>query len=60
MTSLVRALSAAELADLGRAKALLESPGLAIQLSNYVGAPMEYLLAKKLPGGASVRYQTPW
>jgi hypothetical protein len=53
MNSLVRALSAAERADLARAKALLESPGLAIQLSNYVGAPMEYLLAKKLPGGAS-------
>jgi hypothetical protein len=53
MNSLVRSLSAADHADLVRAKALLESPGLAIQLSNYVGAPMEYLLAKKLPGGAS-------
>lgn len=53
MTDLVRSLSAAERADLARAKKLLESPGLAIQLSNYVGAPMEYLLAKKLPGGAS-------
>ena len=53
MTALVRSLSPADLADLARAKALLESPGLAIQLSNYVGAPMEYLLAKKLPGGAS-------
>jgi hypothetical protein len=54
MNSLVRAFNEAERADLARAKALLESPGLAIQLSNYVGAPMEYLLAKKLPGGASV------
>jgi hypothetical protein len=53
MTALVRAISRAELAELARAKALLESPGLAIQLSNYVGAPVEYLLAKKLPGGAS-------
>jgi len=53
MKSLVRSISPADLADLARAKALLESPGLAIQLSNYVGAPMEYLLAKKLPGGAS-------
>ncbi|MFY2763509.1 EcsC family protein [Arenimonas sp. MALMAid1274] len=42
-------MSAADLADLARAKALLESPGLAIQLANTVGAPVEYLLAKKLP-----------
>ena len=53
MTALVRGFSPADLADLARAKALLESPGLAIQLSNYVGAPMEYLLSRKLPGGAS-------
>lgn len=52
MTALVKAINAADRADLARAKALLESPGLAIQLSNYVGAPMEYLLAKKLPGAA--------
>lgn len=54
MTALVRRISDGDLQDLARAKALLESPGLAIQLSNYVGAPMEYLLSKKLPGGASV------
>ncbi len=52
MTALVRSLSDTDLADLARAKVLLESPGLVIQLANYVGAPVEYLLAKKLPGGA--------
>jgi hypothetical protein len=53
MNALVTTASAADLADLKRAKALLETPGLAIQIANYVGAPVEYLLAQKLPGGAS-------
>lgn len=42
------ALSIAEISDLRAAKALLENPGLAAKLSNYVGAPIETGL-KKLP-----------
>ena len=53
MTALIPTAAPADLADLARAKALLESPGLAIQLANTVGAPVEYLLANRLPGGAS-------
>lgn len=53
MTALVRSLAPADLADLARARELLESPSLAIQLANAVGSPVEYLLAKKLPRAAS-------
>ncbi|HEU0152496.1 MAG TPA: EcsC family protein [Arenimonas sp.] len=53
MGALVRSLAPADLADLARAKALLESPSLAIQLANAVGSPVEYLLARKLPRAAS-------
>jgi hypothetical protein len=42
------ALSPSEISELRRAKALLEHPGLAAKVSNYVGAPIEKLL-KKLP-----------
>ncbi len=44
------ALSSAEIADLRTAKRLLETPGLAAKISNYVGAPIETgfaLLPKK-------------
>ena len=51
-TALVRTPGATELAELARARALLESPGLAVQMANLVGAPIEYLLTKKLPGAA--------
>lgn len=53
MGALVRSLAPADLADLARAKALLESPSLAIQLANAVGSPVEYLLTTKLPRAAS-------
>ncbi|HEX7338507.1 MAG TPA: EcsC family protein [Rhodanobacteraceae bacterium] len=46
------AWSDADRADLRRAKALLEHPGLAVQLANFAGAPIEYLYAKQLPGKA--------
>ncbi len=35
--------------DLAAAHALLENPGLAAQLANAVGAPIEHLLARRLP-----------
>jgi hypothetical protein len=42
------ALSTAEISDLRAAKAILENPGIAAKLSNYVGSPIEAGL-KKLP-----------
>lgn len=42
------ALSTAEINDLRAAKALLENPGLAAKVSNYIGSPIEAGL-KKLP-----------
>lgn len=53
MGALVRSLAPADLADLARAKALLESPSLAIQLANAIGSPVEYLIANKLPRAAT-------
>lgn len=53
MNALVRRPSKAELAELAQACALLESPGLAVQLANLLGAPIEYLLLRQLPRGAS-------
>lgn len=41
--------------DLAAARALLENPGLAAQLANYVGAPIERLLNERLPKGVSSR-----
>jgi len=41
-------LSAPEISDLRAAKAILENPGLAAKISNYVGTPIEMGL-KKLP-----------
>ncbi|WP_024891648.1 EcsC family protein [Luteimonas huabeiensis] len=51
--ALVPALSPRDLADLRQARALLESPGIAAQLANLVGAPVEYLLAHRLPPRAT-------
>jgi len=42
------ALSASEINDLRSAKSLLENPGLAAKISNYIGSPIEAGL-KKLP-----------
>jgi hypothetical protein len=47
------ALSAFELSELRGAKELLENPGLAAKLSNYVGTPIEKAL-KRLPDSMSV------
>ncbi|PRH82888.1 peptidase [Arenimonas caeni] len=52
MTGLVRALPEADQAELERARRLLESPGLAMQLANVIGAPIESLM-RGLPGPAS-------
>lgn len=41
--------------DLAQARALLENPGLAAQLANYVGAPIENLINKRLPASVSSR-----
>jgi hypothetical protein len=43
------ALTKNELADLRRAKALLEHPGLLIQAANLLGSPIEALLTRRLP-----------
>ncbi len=50
-------LTADDRADLARARALLEKPGLAAQLSGYLGAPIEYGL-RKLPAAVSRRLGT--
>jgi hypothetical protein len=42
------ALSPSEISELRRAKDLLENPGIAAKVSNYVGSPIEKVL-KKLP-----------
>lgn len=47
------ALDAASLDELARARALLENPGLAAQLANLVGAPLEYVMEKRLPAPAT-------
>ncbi|TKS55235.1 EcsC family protein [Luteimonas yindakuii] len=46
-------MSPQDLATLAEAREQLESPGIAAQLANLVGAPVEYLLAYKLPRGAT-------
>jgi hypothetical protein len=53
MNALVRRPTRAEFAELAEARALLESPGLAVQMANLLGAPIEYLLLRQLPRGAS-------
>ena len=48
-------LSQTDLEALKRAKALLENPGLAIQIANYVGVPVETLI-KNLPSKISHKF----
>ncbi|WP_218569726.1 EcsC family protein [Pseudomonas sp. Hp2] len=43
------------LRDLATARELLENPGLAAQLANYVGAPIESLINKRLPKSVAQR-----
>lgn len=49
VTPLVPLLGEPDLDRLRHARRLLENPGLAAQLANVVGAPMEYVMAKRLP-----------
>ena len=53
MKSLVRRPTRAEFAELAEARALLESPGLAVQMANLLSAPIEYIPLRQLPRGAS-------
>lgn len=46
-------LAPAAIEELRRARELLENPGIAAQLANLVGAPLEYVLAKRLPAPAT-------
>ena len=46
-------LSDQDHADLREAKRLLENPGIAIQIANLLGSPIEHLLAKQLPKRAT-------
>ena len=49
----VSTLDATALDELRAAHALLETPGLAAQLANLVGAPLEYVMEKRLPAPAT-------
>ncbi|AOH37520.2 EcsC family protein [Luteimonas sp. JM171] len=53
VTNLVPVLGAPELDRLRHARKLLENPGLAAQLANAVGAPMEYVMARRLPASVT-------
>jgi hypothetical protein len=46
-------LSSADLQDLARARQLLEERGLAIEIVNLLGAPIEHVLSKQLPARAT-------
>jgi hypothetical protein len=46
-------LSPQDLADIAKARRLIEEPGLAIQAANLLGAPIEHVLAKRLPKRAT-------
>ena len=46
-------LTAKDLADLQRAKALLENPGLLIQAANLLGSPIESIISRRLPKRAT-------
>lgn len=46
-------LSPQDLADIAKARRLIEEPGLAIQAANLLGAPIEHVLTKQLPKRAS-------
>lgn len=49
MNAMIPILGARELDELRRAREMLEQPGLAAQLANAVGAPLEYVLTRRLP-----------
>jgi len=49
MKELVPAMSDRDRSDLIQAKLLLENPGIAARIANFVGVPIEVLLSKKLP-----------
>jgi hypothetical protein len=51
-------LSAEDRLALRRAKTLLENPGIAIQIANLLGSPIEYVVAKKLPKRATAIIDT--
>lgn len=51
-TEILRPLPPAAQADLAQARRLLEAPGLAMQLANFIGAPIEGLMSR-LPGPAA-------
>ena len=44
-----RGLDPAALEELRHARSLLETPGIAAQLANAVGAPLEYVVTRRLP-----------
>jgi len=46
-------LDPASLDELRVARQLLETPGLAAQLANAVGAPLEYVISRRLPASAT-------
>ena len=46
-------LPAKDLADLQRAKSLLENPGLLVQAANLLGSPIESMIGKRLPKRAT-------
>ncbi|MGY0560824.1 MULTISPECIES: EcsC family protein [unclassified Luteimonas] len=53
MNQMIPTLGDGELEELKRARDILENPGLAAQLANVVGAPMEYVLARRLPSSVT-------
>ena len=48
-----RGLDPAALEELRHARSLLETPGIAAQLANAVGAPLEYVVTRRLPKAAT-------
>src|SRR5690625_4752462 len=53
VTEIVPTLDEPELTRLRHARELLENPGIAAQLANVVGAPMEYVMARRLPASVT-------
>jgi len=49
----MHSLSRQDLHDLAQARRLLQEPGLAIEVANLIGAPIEHVLRKRLPKAAS-------
>lgn len=46
-------LSDMDLADLRRARFMLDDPGIAIQIANLLGSPIEHVISKRLPRRAA-------